>query len=511
MNKRLLLNSVSSATLYAVNIIIAFIMSPIFIRALGNRDYGIWEILLSFCGYFGILDLGLGPAIIRFAAKESSLANSEALKRIFNSSFFGMVLAGFLCLIGMSVISINPDPILNLQPGEVLHLSSLCVLVGLNLFVQFPGTFFVAFLMGLQDYLLINVFRSVFFIGKAIVIFYALTIWEGPKLVWLATINLGSNLFQYATLATILFIRDRRLKFRLSYFSWSALKELYSFGLNSAMIMVSDRIQRQSLPVVIGHVAGTASIVFFALPKRLIEYATAFLLSVGAPLMPYFCTIDAERLEGERLQQWFPLSKAIAFLSLPLAAGLFFLGESFIHIWIGPDYAEKGRWVIIFLSISFLISGLFSNSGRVLVASGRHGPPARIMLLASIVTIALAIPLTAWWGVSGSAFAIMAGDIATVCIACSFAFPYVGIRLSAHFREIIKPLTIPFLIMLLCLAVGLQLFSDISYTSLIKIYSISCIGYIASTWLITLNRKDRINIKSRLFLMLAKISFKSIN
>ena len=55
LRKKLLLNSLSGTSLYLINIVVAFIMSPVIIRALGNRDYGLWELVMSVIGYMGLL------------------------------------------------------------------------------------------------------------------------------------------------------------------------------------------------------------------------------------------------------------------------------------------------------------------------------------------------------------------------------------------------------------------------------------------------------------------------
>ena len=55
LRKKLLLNSLSGTSFYLINIVVAFIMSPVIIRALGNRDYGLWELVMSVIGYMGLL------------------------------------------------------------------------------------------------------------------------------------------------------------------------------------------------------------------------------------------------------------------------------------------------------------------------------------------------------------------------------------------------------------------------------------------------------------------------
>lgn len=498
MTQRLFLNSLSAAILYAVNIVIAFILSPIVVRELGNRDYGIWEMLLSFCGYFGILELGLGPAIIRYVAREVTLQNSEGLTRVFNSAFWGLLSAGLLALGVISLAALWPERLLNLNPGEISSLSALCVMAGLNLFVQFLGTLFVAFLMGRQEYFKVNLFRSGFYIIQSFFIFLALTRWGGSKLLSIAIITLVGNIFQYLVLALMSFGGENPAKFRKSAFSWDTVKEVYRFGFNSAVIMVSDRVQRQSLPLIIGHVSGAAIVVFYALPKRLVDYARDFVMAMSMPLMPYFSSIDAVRRNETKMEEWFPASRAVSFLAMPAAGVLLVLGEPFLNIWIGPEYGARGRWVVIFLSASFWVTCAFSNASRVLIAGGQHGPPARKALMISAVAILLAIPVTSFFGVSGSALVVFLADLAADLVFWMAASNYVSVGLSEHFNRTIKPLTVPILFLLIVL-VAARWYADLSSYSDLAAAAFLSIGlYLAAAWRFALTSEERVSVRSRL-------------
>ncbi len=496
MSKRLILNSASAAVLYVVNIVIVFVMSPVIVQTLGNRDYGIWEILLSLCGYMGILELGLGPAVIRYVAREMALENREALTKIFCSAFFGFLILGLLSLFVLCIAALMPEKLFNLGPGEVDSLSVLCILAGLNLFVQFLGTLFVAFLMGRQEHVFVNLFRCFVYSVQAGFIFVALTRWAGNNLIWLAGITLAGNLFQYSVMGVGVLIALKTLSLHWKYFSLKALKELYSFGLKSALLMVSDRVQRQSMPIVIGHTIGVASVIFYAIPKRLVDYAKDFVVSIGFPLMPYLSGIDALRLPKERMKEWIPLSRAFSLITMPIAVSLALLGEPFINLWLGVEYGERGRWVLIFLSVSFLLTGPFSNSTRVLISAGQHGPPARRVFLISVFAVCVAIPSTACYGINGAAFILMTADIVACWVFWRAASSYVGISTKEHFRSTVKPLGLPVLLIALTIAGG-RLFVDISgYLELTSIAGLGWLLYMLSVWQYCFEPNEKLAIKT---------------
>src|SRR5208337_4099822 len=113
MRKRLVFNSISQTSLFVVNVVCAFLISPIVIHHLGNRDYGIWEILLSICGYMGLLDLGVSPAIVRYVSKEFTIGDKSSRNQLFNTALFAMVFTGILAFIVTAVLSFFPEILLN--------------------------------------------------------------------------------------------------------------------------------------------------------------------------------------------------------------------------------------------------------------------------------------------------------------------------------------------------------------------------------------------------------------
>ena len=110
------LNSASSILAFLANVAVVFIMSPIIVRQLGNTGYGIWDLILSFCGYLGLLEVGLGPAIIRFVAKSTSLEEHQETQRIFVTSAAALSLVGLASLVMMLIISLDPHSIFGTSP-----------------------------------------------------------------------------------------------------------------------------------------------------------------------------------------------------------------------------------------------------------------------------------------------------------------------------------------------------------------------------------------------------------
>ena len=55
---------------YAVALVSGLVVTPIIVGALGTEQFGIWALIGSILGFIGLLDLGIGPSLIRFAAEQ---------------------------------------------------------------------------------------------------------------------------------------------------------------------------------------------------------------------------------------------------------------------------------------------------------------------------------------------------------------------------------------------------------------------------------------------------------
>ena len=199
--------------------------------------------------------------------------------------------------------------------------------------------------------------------------------------------------------------------------------------------MLSSRIQRQSIPFVISHTLGVAGIVFYSIPNRLADYAISLLSTLGFPLSPLFSALEAKEGMGAAREAWIETNRWQEILMTLLALGLGFLGASFIGLWIGPEYAEKGKWIIIILCLAMFVGGLAPNSSRLLVALGKHGRVALKLVGVSLIAILAAIAAAHRFGLPGIAAAVALGNIAGTYICWREACTCLEIPLGRYLRD----------------------------------------------------------------------------
>ena len=62
-------NALGVYAVYAASIVAGLVVTPVVLHEIGDVEFGIWSFIGSITIYLSVLDLGVGPSIVRFAAK----------------------------------------------------------------------------------------------------------------------------------------------------------------------------------------------------------------------------------------------------------------------------------------------------------------------------------------------------------------------------------------------------------------------------------------------------------
>lgn len=494
MSKKLILNSLSGTTLYLINIVVAFIISPLIIRVLGNRDYGLWELFMSIVGYMGLLDLGIGPALVRFVAVADGRQDQNDLQQTVSTALALFIGVGGIILLLFVLLSHFPQLIGGSETDNLASLDTVLILLGINTCLVFPMNVLIATLMGVQRHYLVNSVRVIATIFRLIIIYTLLQRYSDNALVLLAMIELINTSIQLVVYAIAVSCDDKMPKISTSAVKWNKLRELFSFGSKSATMMIASRLQNQSVPIIISNIIGLGHVVYFIMPNRLIDYAKGVSLAIGFPLTPYFGASIGKGDQKGLLESWLTTTMALQVVSLVMPLIIFFYGETFLALWIGQEYAIAGRWVIFLLLVGLVADSLATNAVRILTASGLHGRNATIWFLLSVMSIPLGIWGASLWGVVGvtlgTTLVTVIGSLVTISLACAV----MKISIIHYFKKTTLRIALPLITLIVTLVVLNMIHKPYSYLEIIIHLIIASCIYVSVVWRTTLSvgAKDRL-------------------
>ena len=62
-----------------INVAVGIFLSPFILHRLGDSAFGIWVLIFSITGYYGLFDLGIRSSIVRYASKFAATDDNKEL------------------------------------------------------------------------------------------------------------------------------------------------------------------------------------------------------------------------------------------------------------------------------------------------------------------------------------------------------------------------------------------------------------------------------------------------
>jgi O-antigen/teichoic acid export membrane protein len=105
MHLRVILRNIfSNWASYLVTAVIGFLLAPVVVHSLGNTGYGLWTLVVSLTGYFGLLDLGIRSSVGRFVVRYLALNDEDNVNRTASTAFAILAAGGTLALLATLIV-----------------------------------------------------------------------------------------------------------------------------------------------------------------------------------------------------------------------------------------------------------------------------------------------------------------------------------------------------------------------------------------------------------------------
>lgn len=495
MFKRIVKNSGSSIAVLVTKIGLTLIMTPILLKALGNYDYGIWEILVSIIGYMGLLDIGMKPTITRHAAKYIGEGSREKLDELFATTCLFMTgIGSFLCIVfviwalfGASVLSETSDN------TETRYLY-LLVIIGCRLLITFPGYVAEGFIFGFQKYAVNNLVLILSTLTSTAILYIYIN--ENNALVLLALMNASGTVFRYIFLFIyLLYKKECQIKFRFPSASIKMLIHLIKFGSKSLIQGLGSTVESNSSLLLIGWISGPAVVVFYAIPASLARYLRTAAWAATASFMPLFSDLHGANSKEKIKQLYLQYSRYCIAVLFPLGVCVYQLGDDFIALWVGKEYIENSGLLLPVLVIYFLLPFINPFASRYLVAVDKHGLLAISNPIVAATNIILSIILINLYGVIGAAFGALMPICVSVPIILRFVCKDLGISVSGYLKQCLLPAFIPSVVLMSVLNLFEAYYEITSYLILIIEGMVGFTIYVWIFYLFVLTLYERNKLK----------------
>ena len=399
LKTRALKNVASSWTGLAVNIAVGFFLSPYILHHLGDEAFGLWVLIFSLTGYYGLFDFGIRSSLIRYVSKFQAIGDKEQLARIINTSLFSYSCLGFFLLVPTVLGSFYVDRFFKIPAVFASDARILFFMVGLSLALGFPLGVAGGILEGLQSFYLLNWTNIVSTLTRAALIIVALR--HGYGLLTVALITMTLPLITSAARAVIA-QRLLPIPYGWRYIDRIAFRQVANYGSVTFMIIVAARLRFKTDAVIIGTFLSASAITYFSIGSRLVDYAGEVVSSMAQIFTPMSSHFHAAGDYGRLRQIFMAGNRACALVMFPICVALVAAGKSVIEAWVGSRYVSSYT-VLLILLIPATLYNAQSTSNRILFGMSMHKSLAIIVLMEGIANVILSIVLVRPYGIVGDA------------------------------------------------------------------------------------------------------------
>jgi O-antigen/teichoic acid export membrane protein len=410
LNPRLILiNNISTASRLIAFLAVSFVMTPFLVKTLGTTLYGLWAMVQSALGYFTLMNMGMPSAVMKFVAESSGKEDRLAISEVITAAlvFYGIiVLIGGIILAGLLAWGI---PLFHMKTNEADVVWIILLILGIDMLCTFAGSVFHGVLTGYQRFYAANSVDILCTLIGGVAVYIMLSHGYGIKA--MALITLFMNVLKWLIIAGLVFFRYRFFSFAEISFNPGQFWRMVSFGTKSLFAIIAGRIHYGSDALIIGAFLTPAMVPFYLIPANLINYSRSFLLSITQSFLPLFSHLEAKGDNASMTTIYLQYTRLTLLVFLPLLVMLSFFGETFMGLWMGPEYARIGGPVILLLTISLAFSGIQPLSERLLTGTSRQGVLVWTGFAAAAVFLITGLLLVRQHGLTGLATAFLISSL----------------------------------------------------------------------------------------------------
>ncbi|MBI5517119.1 MAG: polysaccharide biosynthesis protein [Deltaproteobacteria bacterium] len=405
LNLRQFVRNVASQWLGIVlQAVVAFAVTPYQIRRLGEEGNGVLMVINSYVGYSGLLNLGLGSAIVKYIAEHNAREEWDELNETASTIFTIYLAIGAFCLLAGLALAVPLPHLARLPPELASQGQLLLCLMSVALFFQFPGSVYSGALMGLQRFDLINTYVLVLLVARTVGV--VLVLKYHPSLVLVGAINMASFILDQVAA----YLWSRRLLPQLrcspSLFRRARVRKVFGFSSQAFLFQVAERLINATDSLVITQAKGPGPVTHYQNGLTLVDKARELLEKAAIVLMPGVSDAAARKDTRTLRSLWRSGNKASLMLAMPVALVLIVWGRHVVTLWLDQDLASKAYESLAWLAAAFVMQTLGRGVAKPLFEGwGKISLPARVTIVEGAANLILSVVLVRTWGIAGVAFA----------------------------------------------------------------------------------------------------------
>ena len=430
-------------------VIVSLLYVPLLLRAIGQSEYGLYQMVGSIIAYMGVINSTLSAGAIRYYCRYEAVGDTDGmanvlgtLKRIYRVAGVVVVVATVVLAFVIRIVYAG-----SLTPWELDESCILLAILAANLLLTMNNTLSIAVLTAHERFTFLKGSQLVVLLLQPVVILALVNQWPYAWVVCAVqfALNAVCRTVQHNYAKRKLGMDDR-----LREYDRQLERDLIRFSGGIVLALIADQIFWKTDQLILGWMYGTDTVAVYAVGAQILMSYMPLGTIVASVFMPRASEIWHRDHDMAGLSDLFVRVGRLSLYPLLLVlTGFIVFGRDFVLLWAGRNYGDA-FWVALIVMVPFTID-LCQNIGlTILQVRDMYGFRGRMYLVAALLNIVLTFVLAYQWGCIGAAASsAIAMFVSSGLIMNWYYWKRVGLDVPRFWANVVR-MTLP--VALLCVA-----------------------------------------------------------
>ena len=487
------LNALSNTTSLIVNVFFGFFMVRQVVGYLDEVQFGMWMLTASVVGYFGLLQLGVGTGVLRYAPMYRGKGDNQAVADIINTSIAFYSVLGAMIFV---VSKIFAEPLAGFFGGGH-ELAKLIAIVGLAAAIECPSWVIDAGVRSFERFALANVLVNL----KAIlrVVAAAVCVRYDLGIIGLGYSLAVINMLILACGVLMLVYCCKSYGVGFGSVRPATLKMLMGFGIVVLISSAADTLTFGSAKVILGKMVSLQAVGMFGVVAMMNNYYRRTIYAVTKVFMPRFSYLQGSNSNSKIISLYQRGSEFTTIFAGLIAIMIWTCGASFVYLWLKKDFE------LLFPVLAIMTAGtLVLTSNRMsidlLYGLGRQNALAVFSVLEGTAVVLCSIAGAMKFGVIGIALGV---SVPVAIIRGIVQVQYVRRIVGVSFKDYYSGRILKLWLLVACMAtVASMLGLDSLRTGWLAFLAIASgvtTIYMGVVYMLILDKREKTHVNEKLF------------
>lgn len=477
---------------------IGLVLIPYMLRALGQEEFGLYQLVGSFIGYLTVLDFGMADTVIRYIAKYRAENDRKGEENFLATAYVIYLFIGAVVVLLGAIFYFSIPQLYSksLTSHEIDQAQTMFVILILNLVLSLIGYPMSGVLMAYGQFVFPNLINVIKIILRSVTLFVVLAL--GGNAVAIVIVESIFNVAFFLS-CTIFVLGTYHVRIKLYELQMANIREILFFSFFVFMEAIVNQIFWKMDQGIIGMFFDTAHVAVYAVGMQITMYYMSLTSSIAPIFLPLITQMEVQHASGSAFTDILIRTSRIQLTLLGIVlSGFILFGQTFIRLWAGPQYDDA--YVVALIVMIPLTVPLVENLvlSSIMKAKRRHQFRAVLYLITAILNIPLTILLITQCGyIYAAASTAVMLFIGHILIMNWFYHSRIGIDVPRFFRETARGI-LPGIMIAMVLGRFIHVMSGQSWAALVMKTTLYIAVYGAILWFMGFNTQEKVQVRSLL-------------